>query len=351
VADLTSFNTLRIPAKAQNLIEIHSVDQLQKEITAGSFQNPFIILGHGANVLFTKDFPGTVFIDRLTGKKIISQTDSDVTLEIAGGEDWPELVSWTVSQNFAGIENLALIPGTVGSAPYQNIAAYGQTFADVFISLNAINLTTGKIEEFSKTDCQFHYRESVFKRELKNKYFITTVTLKLAKINPKITTGYYSRYESLETELTKFAHLPYTIKDIYQAVINLRSAKLPDWTKIGTAGSFFKNPFVTKKKLSSLQSQISDLQFYPTTNMDYPHPEDPVFDHTRYVKIPVGRLLDELGWRGKRIGNVGTYEKHALIIVAYPGATGPEVYEFSERMRADVQKAFGINLEYEVVVI
>lgn len=291
------------------------------------------------------------FTNRLSGRKIVSETDTEVILEIAGGEDWPDLVSWAVSQNYAGIENLALIPGTVGSAPYQNIAAYGQTFDHVFERLSAINLATGKIENFSHKDCRFRYRDSIFQRELKNKYFITQVTLKLAKINPKITTSYYSRSESLETELAKFAQKPYSAKDIFRAVNSLRRSKLPDWTKIGTAGSFFKNPFVTKDQLKILQSRISELQFYPTTNMDYPRPDDPVFDHTQYVKIPAGRLLEELGWKGKHIGNVGTYEKHALVIVAYPGATGPEVCEFAEQMRADVKKSYGLTLDSEVVMV
>jgi UDP-N-acetylmuramate dehydrogenase len=351
VVDLSPFNTLRVPAKAERLITVTSPDQIPPLVKKGLFQKPFFILGHGANVLFTKDFSGPILLVQIPGRKIISEDDKEVVVEIAAGETWPEFVTWTVQNNYAGVENLALVPGSVGSGPYQNIAAYGQSLDEVFVSLRAINLATGKAEKFSKADCQFRYRESIFKHQLRNKYLITHLTLKLTKIASQVVSNYYSRHESVESELAKFATPPYTIQDIYQAVVNLRTVKLPDWKKIQTAGSFFKNPFVTKEKLNKLQTQISELQFYPTTGMDYPKPDDPVFDHTKYVKIPAGRLLDELGWRGKKIGHVGTFEKHALIIVAYPGATGPEIFEFAESMRSDVKKNFNIDLEYEVVIV
>lgn len=351
MVDLSPYTTLRVPAQADRLVEITSTRELSTEIEKGTFKSPFFILGRGANVLFKSDFPGVIVVNRLSGRKTISETDTDLTLEIAGGEGWPEFVAWAVQNRLAGVENLADIPGTIGSAPYQNIAAYGQALSDVLVSLKAVNLATGKLTSFSAADCQLRYRSSIFQTELKNQYFITSATLKLAKIANHVDTSYHSRYESLSAELAKFATPPYSISDIYQAVVNLRAVKLPDWTTTGTAGSFFKNPIVTKSELQKLQSRISELQFYPTTHMDYPPENDPSLTAADYVKIPAGRLLDELGWKGKTIGRVGTFSKHALVIVTSPGATGQEVWEFSESMRADVSKNYGLNLEYEVVIV
>ena len=197
-----------------------------------------------------------------------------------------------------------------------------------------------------RRDCVY-YRET---EKYKNKFLVTKVIYKLSKIASS-DTAYHSRHESLESELRKLSAPPYTIKNVAQAVINIRKIKMPDWNKIGTAGSFFKNPFVTKEKLTQLQSHIPDLQFYPTEKMLYPRPFDPIFSRTDLVKIPAGRLLDELGWRNKRIGNVGTFEKHALVIVNYGGATGAEIYDFAESMRADIKNNFDIDLEYEVVIV
>jgi len=351
MVDLTPYNTLRLPAQAQHLHEVESIDQIKPLLEQGVCEDRFFVTGSGANVLFKSDFPGSVIRVGIPGKEVMSETPEYVQVKIGAGEDWPGVVEWAVTNNLAGIENLALIPGLAGSGPYQNIAAYGQSLDETFVSLRAVNLKTGQTEEFDKQACGFRYRDSVFKSKLKNTYLITDLTLQLSKVSRSLKTNYYSRYESVESELQKFAQPPYTIHDVYQAVVNLRRVKLPDWTKIGTAGSFFKNPFVTKPELTRLQSKLDQLQFYPTTGMDYPRPDDPVFDHTKYVKIPAGRLLDELGWKGKRIGNVGTFDKHALVIVTYPGATGQEVYEFTESMRADVQKNFGVNLEYEVVIV
>lgn len=351
MVDLTPHNTLRLPARARQLYTITSPDDIQSLLNQGVFQGKYFVTGLGANVLFRSDFPGSVIRVRIPGREIVSQTDQHVQLKIGAGQDWPGVVDWAVANNLAGIENLALVPGLAGSAPYQNIAAYGQSLDETFVSLRAVNLKTGQVEEFDKKACAFRYRDSVFKSKLRHQYLITDLTLQLSKVSQGLKTNYYSRYESVESELQKFAAPPYTIHDVYQAVVNLRRVKLPDWTQTGTAGSFFKNPFVTKPQLAELQSRLDQLQFYPTTGMDYPHPDDPVFDHTKYVKIPAGRLLDELGWKGKRVGNVGTFAKHALVIVTYPGATGQEVYEFTQNMRADVQKNFGVNLEYEVVLV
>lgn len=332
--DLTNFNTLRVPAKARDLIELTDVEQLK------NISGEILFLGHGANVLFTKDFDGTVVHVNLKGKKIISENDDEVIVEVAAGEDWHELVMWTVTSNWSGLENMALIPGTVGAAAAGNIAAYGQNQGDLVQNVEIYDLQTKKYERLTHDQCGFTYRNSDLK-----KYLIIKVIYKLSK-SAQFSTDYHSRYESLKDELAKFATPPYRIQDIAQAIINIRKIKMPDWTKIGTAGSFFKNPFVTREKYLRLSSQIKELQAYPIEKMLYPTEVD-----SDLVKIPAGRLLDELGWRGRTIGNVSTFDKHALVIINLGGATGKEIFDYAEMMRADVKKNFDIDLEYEVRII
>ena len=338
MVSLLPYNTLRVPAKAHDFKLLKSLKELKKLRLVG----PHLFLGGGANILFVHDFAGTIIHVGLKGKKIISENKDEITIEVAAGENWHDIVMWTVQNSWYGMENMALIPGTVGAAAIGNIAAYGQNQGDLVQSVEIYDLQTGKSEILSHDQCKFVYRNSDLK-----KYLITKVIYKLSK-TAQFSTNYHSRYdyESLSGELNRIAVLPYTPKDIAQAVINIRKIKLPDWTKIGTAGSFFKNPFVTRKKYSVLSAQITELQAYPTEKMLYPDKIE-----ADLVKIPAGRLLDELGWRNKRIGNVGTFEKHALVIVNYGGATGAEIYEFAESMRADVKNNFDIDLEYEVVIV
>lgn len=344
--DLTSHNTLRVKAFAKNFLELNSPTDIKKLNTT----EPILFLGTGANILFTRDFPGTVAHINFSGIKVVSETDTAVVVEAAAGHSWHDLVTWSIDHNLSGLENLALIPGSVGAAVVGNIAAYGQNQADVVKSVRALNLKTQKPLLLSQSDCKFFYRESVFKHEFKNKILITHVQYRLSK-TAHFDTSYHSRYETLEKILTQFAAPPYTIRQVFDAVVKIRTQKLPDWKVIPTAGSFFKNPFVSKSKLTILQKTLPDLQYYPTEKMLYPHPHDPIFNRTNQVKIPAGRLLDELGWRGKKIGRVGTFKKHALVIINLGGATGQEIFEYAETMRADIKKHFDINLEYEVQVI
>ena len=345
MVDLSSLNTLRLPAKAKKLTEINSESDIKKLPP-----EKIIFLGEGANILFKSEILDTVTKINLKGKKIIKETDDSVFVEIAAGENWHEFVTWTVENDWSGVEDMALIPGTVGAAPIGNIGAYGQSVDQTLHEVRIFSLETGKIEIFSRSDCKLIYRESVFKHDLKGKFIILSVTFRLSKI-PVSKIDYYSRHESLRSEIAKIAQPPHTIKDVYRAVINIRTQKMPDWKKVGTAGSFFKNPFVSKAGLRQIQKNIPDIQFYPTTGMDYPQLTDPKLKASDYVKIPAGRLLDELGWKGKKIGNVGTYDKHALVIVTSTGATGQKVWEFAESMRADVKKNFNLDLEYEVVIL
>lgn len=341
---LKPYNSFQVEAFAKHFQVISNLGDLSN---LGNL-SPIFILGSGCNTLFTKDWPGLVLKNNLQGKKVLSETESDVIIEVASGEDWHSLVTWAVNHNWSGIENLALIPGTVGAAVIGNIAAYGQSFDQVFDSLMAFEFATGKTQNFVKSDCQLNYRTSIFQTDFKNRYFVTSVTLKLSK-SAHFDVHYFERRLSLTDELIKLNPTGnYSIKDVYQAVINIRTKKLPDWTKIGTAGSVFKNPFVPREKYLALASQIHNLQWYPTAGMSYPSNSS---TPPNLVKIPAGRLLDELGWRGKVIGNVSTHTSHALVVVNLGGATGQEIFAYCELMRASVKKAYDIDLVYEIQVV
>lgn len=341
--DLSFYNTFKVSAKAKYFIELNTLDDL-----ADLPREKTLILGQGANILFTKDFEGLVIKNNLLGKKDLGEG----VFEVGAGESWIDLVTWTTENGWSGIENLAYIPGSVGAAPVQNIAAYGQNFGEIVISVTGFNLETNKIETLSKQECKLYYRDSIFKHELKNKFLVSSVKFRLSKI-AKFDTHYYGSrpYESLQAQIDKISKPPYTPKIIAQAVTNQRIINLPDWKVFGTAGSFFKNPFVSKEKLSEIQKRIPNIQVYPITAMTYPNPDDPALKMADRVKVPAGKLLDELEWKGKRIGNVGTYEKHALTVVNYGGASGQEILDFTSQMQADVKKNFDINLEPEVNII
>jgi len=341
MVDISHLNTLRLPVHAENIIEIKS----QNDLTRVDFSKPHFILGSGANVLFTKDFPGNIVLIKIPGRKVVSETDREIVVEFGAGENWHDSVSWAVQNNWSGMENMAFIPGLVGAAPVGNIASYGQNQEDIFISLKAFNLQNGQLEIWLGKDLKFGYRESVFKKN--HNYLVTSVTYKLSKTAHLELSYHATRHASLLPTLQSLAKEPYTIQNVFDAVVKLRREKLPDPKLIGTAGSFFKNPIVTRDVAEKIKSQIPDLQTYPTQKLEYTEANA----NENYVKVPAGMILDNLGWRGKRIGNVGTYRTHALTIVTYPGATGQEVFEFSEAMRADVLRNFPVNLEYEVVVI
>jgi len=348
---LEKHNTFHLDVKAKyftevkdekDILEILNQEKLAKE--------KILVLGHGANILFSQNFDGLVLKNSLQGKEIIEKNRKEIILEIAGGEDWPTLVDYVVDKEWGGIENLALVPGTAGAAPVQNIACYGHNLEDCFISLEAINLITGRKKVFKKTDCQFAYRSSIFKERLTNRYLVTKIRLKLDK-NPKPEISYHSRYESVEKELQRIAKKPYTIKDVYRAIVSIRKRKLPDIRRVGNAGSFFKNPVVSKKKLKELQKKAPGIQFYPISKLTYPKPDSLPLEQDNYVKVAAGWLLEEIGWKGKRIGNCGTWNKHALVVVNHGQATPNELLSFIETIRKEVFSHFGIWLENEVEVI
>jgi UDP-N-acetylmuramate dehydrogenase len=352
--DLTTLNTLSITARADFFVEIRDESELVELFNMPVFKdNKKFFLGGGSNILLTADFKGLVIKVSIKGKKIVSETKDKIILEVGAGEDWHGLVTYAVHENWGGLENLAYVPGTVGAAPVQNIAAYGGNFSDVFESLDAFDVESGEIRKFTKDECNFGYRTSVFKKELNGRYIITRVNIQLSK-NPQIETSYYQMgitRDSIKDELQKNAKPPYGIKDVYDAVVNIRMRKLPDPAKIPTVGSFFLNSVVSKEKYEELKAKVSELQCYPPDQLQYKDLNDTSLKNQDFVKIATGRLLQELGWLGKWNGNVGIHDRHALVVVTNGKATGKEVVDFAETVKKSYFDAYGVPLEAEVNLI
>jgi UDP-N-acetylmuramate dehydrogenase len=347
--DLFELNTLRLHAHTRYYCEINSVDELANVVTDSRFKgSPIFALGSGSNTLFSRDYSGLVLKINLQGKTIISEDEKSIELEIAAGEDWPELVSYVVEKNWGGVENLAYIPGTAGAAPVQNIAAYGQNFSDILSSVTYYSLETNQTETLTADACQFGYRDSIFKRQLKQKAIITSIHLTLAK-NPELETSYYSiggRNDSLQKELSSISTGKPTVKDVYTAVVAIRKRKLLDWKTDPTVGSYFINPVVSREKYQKMKEQDPDLQAYPVTDLKYHQTT-----HDNQVKVPVGRLLDVLGWKGKVVGNCQVHDKLASIFTHNGKATGAEFLAFVNQIQADVHDKFKIDLQSEVSII
>ncbi len=348
---LKKLNTFRVDVKAKQFVDVESELALKRLLSDKKVRaEKRLIIGAAANILFTKDFDGLVIKNSIKGISLISESKNYVTLEVGSGESWHELVMYSVKNGWAGIENLVYIPGLVGAAPVQNIAAYGQNFSDVFVSLDAIDTKTGKKKVFSKEDCMFGYRDSYFKSKAPGRFVVTKVRLKLAK-TAHINTSYFetgktfAKNVSLEQELALIAKPPYTIHDVAMAVMSIRKKKLPEVSDVGTVGSFFKNPVITKEKYLALKEADPDLQSYPVEDLRYTKKVN-----GEMVKIPAARLLDTLGWKGKKIGKVGTHPTQALAVVNY-GAKPKDILKFTRQMQKAVLDKFGIELEPEVVII
>lgn len=329
--DLQPFNTFGISVKADLFSSFDSVETLDRLIK-NSNSLPLLILGGGSNVLFTKDYHGLVLKNEIKGFDIISENNDTVIVRAGAGEIWHEFVLKCIEKGFGGLENLSLIPGSVGASPMQNIGAYGVEIKDVFHSLTAYHLATGEVHTFDKSKCEFGYRESVFKRKLKGQYVIIYVSFELSK-NPKIN----SSYGAIENELKAMGISSPSIKDISNAVIAIRSSKLPDPKKIGNAGSFFKNPVVEKEVADSILKDYPNAPVYPADNGKR--------------KLAAGWLIEQAGWKGKTLENYGVHKLQALVLVNYGGATGQEVLELSTSIIADIKSKFGIELEREVYIL
>ncbi len=330
---LKHLNTFGIEAKAKFFIELNSEIELTYFIKTElyKFKN-VLILGSGSNILFTKDYDGLVIKYSAKGIDILSEDENEIIINASAGEIWDNLVNYCVKNNYYGIENLSLIPGTVGAAPIQNIGAYGVELKDCLDSLEGYSLNNGDKKVFNKDECRFGYRDSIFKSEYKNKILITSVILKLSKKK-----SFNLTYQGLAAELKNINENEITIELVSEIIKKIRRSKLPDTNILGNSGSFFKNPEISKEQFLSLHQKNPDLVFYRTIDNKY--------------KIPAAWLIEKCGYKGKRIGNVGTYEKQALVIVNYGNSKGSEIKEFADKILDDVSKKFGINLEYEVNII
>jgi UDP-N-acetylmuramate dehydrogenase len=325
---LKPYNTFGIQANAKRFVLVNSNKDL-KEIIAS--EKDIFLLGGGSNILLINDVEKLV-IHLNTKGIIVNDFDADTVLITAeAGENWHELVLWCVSQNYGGLENLALIPGNVGTSPIQNIGAYGVEIKDVFKQLEAIDIDTGKTKIFTNADCNFGYRNSVFKNELKGKYIITNVTFKLTKKNHKINISYGAIKDLLLNKENP------TIKEIADAVIAIRQSKLPDPKKIGNSGSFFKNPVITSNLFKELTKKYPEIPHYVISENE--------------IKIPAGWLIEQCGFKGKRFGDAGVHEKQALVLVNYNNASGKDIYGLAQKIQQKVMKIFKIALEIEVNVI
>ncbi len=339
---LSKLNTFGVKAKAKFFVEIKTEKELAKLFKTTEFQqNKRIFLGGGSNILFTKDFEGIVAVNKLKGIQILKEDSKNVIIRSMGGENWHDLVMFAVNHKYWGLENLALIPGTVGAAPVQNIGAYGTELKDILFEVEAREVKTGIKKIFTNKQCGFGYRESIFKNKLKGKYFITAVTFRLSK-NKKAGEIYQTLKEYVKKNKIKIK----SPRDISDAVITIRQSKLPDTKILGNAGSFFKNVYVNKNKLKRLQEKFPDIPFF----------KEPSFTRAsknkrEKIKIPSGWLIEQCQWRGKKLGKVGVYEKQALVLINYGGATGGEVLYLANEIIKSVKKKFGLEITPEVNLI
>ncbi len=328
--DLQPFNTFGISSIAKHFATFSDTEEL-RDLLAQHTEEPLLILGGGSNILLTKNFDGLVLKNEIHGITVLSEDDDYAIVEAGAGEIWHQFVLKCIEWQLSGIENLSLIPGSVGASPMQNIGAYGVEIKDTFQSLKAYHIPTGEIHSFDHQACEFGYRESVFKRRLKGQYIILSVTFRLSKkhqINTK--------YGAIASELERMQIKNPTIRDISNAVIAIRSSKLPDPKQIGNAGSFFKNPVVSKEVVAKIAEDYSDFPQYPAANG---------------VKLAAGWLIEQAGWKGKTFESYGIHKNQALVLVNYGGSSGQAIYDLSTEIIADVATKFGVTLEREVNIL
>lgn len=326
---LKPHNTFGVDAKAKFFFEFTEPEDLQVFLRSNNSwrDERILILGEGSNILFLNDFDGLVIRPNIPGIKTVGEDRNHVWIEAGAGEIWDELVQYAVAYELGGIENLSLIPGTVGAAPVQNIGAYGQEVCNTVQKVAGIDLETMQMKEFNAEECQFGYRNSIFKTELKGRFIITTVVFRLHKF-PEYELG----YGQLEKRVREKGGV--NLWNIRETVVEIRRSKLPDVKELGNAGSFFKNPVVEKEFAEKLKMQFEDIPLYPAGE--------------NKVKLAAGWLIEKAGWKGKREGDAGVHEKQALVLVNHGNATGQQIFELSENIRRSVFEKFGVGLEREV---
>lgn len=326
---LKSYNTFGIDVNAKQFISINTIDEL-RELLKQNYSGDLFILGGGSNMLLTKDIDATVMHINILGKRILRETKNNVFVEALAGENWHQFVLWTLENNWGGLENLSLIPGNIGTAPIQNIGAYGVELKDTFVSCDAIDIQTLESVSFSNEECEFGYRNSIFKNKVKGKYIITGVTFKLKKKNHEIRTNYGAIDESLKHSGISNP----TIQDVSKAVIKIRQQKLPDPRILGNSGSFFKNPVINREKLSQLLIEHPEIPYYKISKNE--------------AKIPAGWLIDQAGLKGYREGDAGVHKNQALVLVNYGNASGKEILLLAKKVQKKIKEQFKIDLEPEV---
>lgn len=327
---LKPYNTFGIDVSTSQFVEVSSINEL-KEVLLNNTKS-LLILGGGSNLLFTTDYKGLAIKNNLKGITLVHENENEVFLKVGAGEVWHEFVLSCIKNNYAGVENLSLIPGSVGASPMQNIGAYGVEVKDLITEVEAFDLTAHTLRNFDNLECEFGYRSSIFKTALKGKYFISAVTFKLKK-EPNVNTS----YGAIEGELLRLNISKPTIEDVSNAVINIRSSKLPDPKKIGNSGSFFKNPIVSEEQKNKILEKYTAAPNYIQADGDF--------------KMAAGWLIEKCGWKGKRIDAYGVHDKQALVLVNYGGANGKDIFELSEQIIASVYTTFGIELEREVNIL
>jgi UDP-N-acetylmuramate dehydrogenase len=327
---LKEYNTFGISVQAKRFISVTSVYELQQLL---KIEKNIFLLSGGSNMLLTKDIEKLVVHIDIKGISVDSENHNDIYLTVNAGENWHKFVLWCVSNNYGGIENLSLIPGSVGTCPIQNIGAYGVEVKDTITKVEAVEIKTGKLVSFSLEECQFGYRNSIFKNEVKGKYVLTSIGFKLTKKEHNLNTS----YGAIETELASKKVIKPSLKDVSEAVIAIRQSKLPDPKKIGNSGSFFKNPVISKTHFEKIQKEFPKVPCYHISDQE--------------IKVPAGWLIEQIGLKGKRFGNYGVHEKQALVLVNYGNASGEEIYQLAKKIQREVQTAFNISLEIEVNII
>ena len=330
---LKNYNSFKIDANAKHFIELNSSEEIQHIINENKIlDNNYLVLGNGCNILFTKDFDGIILKINNKGIEVVKETDDFVYIKANAGEDWDSFIVYCINNNYFGLENLSMIPGTIGAAPVQNIGAYGIELKDFFYQLEAINIKTGEVKTYSKQECKFGYRDSIFKHQLKNLTIILSVTLKLRKRE-----SFNCTYADLRNELDLKGIINPTASNIRDIVCNIRLKKLPYPSELGNAGSFFKNPVINEVKFTELNNKYSGIKYYKLPGNKY--------------KLAAAWMIEKCGWKGKRIGDVGVHNDQALVIVNYGQASGADITAFADKLIDDVIEKFGVLLDYEVIFI
>jgi UDP-N-acetylmuramate dehydrogenase len=328
-SSLKSYNTFGIDVKAERFVSVSSLEEL-KSVLKGNFAEELFVLGGGSNMLLTQDITATVLHINLKGIKVVQETEDFVFIRANAGENWHEFVLWTLAHGYGGLENLSLIPGNIGSSPIQNIGAYGVELKDHFVSCETIDIQTTEMLNFNAEECDFSYRNSIFKNKVKGKYIITSVTFKLSKKNHQL----YTKYGSINEALEERGITNPSIQDVSNAVISIRQQKLPDPRELGNSGSFFKNPVISTEAFQELQKEYPELPFYKISENEF--------------KIPAGWLIDRAGFKGFREGDAGVHKNQALVLVNYGTATGSEILNLAHKIQDKIHILFKIALELEV---